>query len=68
MKFTRSGFVNEHYEEKNLEKFLKNIPGKFLVSVVAELDWEPGSAAERMVLPDPLPEIKRILSRLTRNP
>jgi len=32
----RRGFVNEHCEEKNLEKFLKNIPGIFPVSVVAE--------------------------------
>jgi hypothetical protein len=48
--------MNEHDEEKNLEKFLKKYPGIFPVSVVAEQNWDPRSAAERMVLPNPLPE------------
>ena len=57
--------MNEHYEEKNLEKFLKKNPGNISGFRCCGTDWEPGSAAELMVLPDPLPEVKRILSRLT---
>jgi hypothetical protein len=56
-------------KKKNLEKILKNIPGIFPVSGVAEQIGNRDHLLKSLwSLSDPLPEVKRVLPRLTGNP